>query len=284
MKRALLIALVLAVAPLMAQAATLTYKIDYQDTRAWTGTSFATQGNHLADLTSGLNPGGYNANWYNLFKISVQVTGLAAGEDLGLITSGLAAIDSTGAKSNANYGLSIGRPKSGQSAGTIGQTGWVINNPTVSWTTWDWDDNIGDYVTNNHSANWFNGGDSGDGGAVIYSGVLSTVDARNIVNKANVDAANQNQLGENGTWAFIGTIYVQWNGSQVSTLKVFADPDPGASWNTLINNQNGTGTARQPALQASDTVPAPFVFGVPEPATMALLAIGGVGALLRRRR
>lgn len=250
MKRALLIALLLGLAPLVASAATLTYSFQYITTYSVSGTVYTNIGNKSAQLSSGI---GYDPTWVNRFSVMISVSGLQPGEDLNLV--GLGISNTAGATVVTRPGLTAP---------------WVPNNP-AGYSYWD------------PAAN------QGDGGTVTPTVFTENTDAgpsstdlRGIVVIASAKEAMLNQLGEAAPY-MVGTVYVTWTGTGPSTLTVFADPSA-SPWNIWRNNTTGTGTTYAEPAAGISTVSGTYSFGVPEPGTMALLAMGGIGMLLRRRR
>jgi hypothetical protein len=80
--------------------------------------------------------------------------------------------------------------------------------------------------------------------------------------------------GGMGTYDWLGTLYVTWNGVGQATLSV--GPSTGSAW---VTNLSGTANPQPAGSSVGDVIS----FGaIPEPITMTLLGIGGL--LLRRRR
>lgn len=246
-KRILAAVLVLALVPIVASAATLTYTFTYVTTYSVSGTVYTNIGNKSAQLAGAA---GYDPTWVNRFAVNVSVAGMNAGENVGQLGVGVTNTTGSGV---------ILRP---------GQTfEWVANNPSYSY----WDPTL-------------NGGDGGTTTAAVFKANqdagTSSHDLRAVDVEVSSGSAAFNQVGQAGAYQ-LGTVYVTWNGTQNSTMSAFGDP-AASPWAIWTNNTTGTGSAASPAVTVN-TGTFSFVTA-PEPATMALLAIGGASLLLKRRR
>jgi len=89
-----------------------------------------------------------------------------------------------------------------------------------------------------------------------------------------------------GLGQYVGSVYLSWNGSTVNTLQIndaAATPgNPGigqVQYQTAETGSSGSVNAGQFAVD-TDTV----TFGTPEPASLGVLALGGIALLARRRK
>lgn len=239
MRKALAVSLVVALLPLAASAATISYSVDYVGSYD-NDTNWTPIGDQSA-LLQGLNLAGYDNNWVHELQVKAAVSGLASDEDL------------------HRMGLAIDLDKCTDTIGWFGSTAQYTYDPPGPPPP----------VT----ANIFS--ENADGGT-------SATDLKAIIASITANAAWQTQFGETGA-ELVGTVYVKWDNSAVSTVSADGDPPTGSSW--VLWTANSTGGSTTIAPQATGTSTAgEFVFGVPEPATLALMAVGSVAALIRRRR
>lgn len=244
MKRLLVATLVLALVPVLASAASVTYTLNYATSTDSTFTSFADMSSAW-DASAGpkglANPV-FNPAYYHILNVSASVTGLAAGEDVNQLGLGF----------NLGAGLtasSIGWSGSDEMVGVPKQTGGTQQVPVLS---------------------------SSDAGP-------SATDLLGIVAEITQKPAWKSQFGEAGSaYNWVGSIYVLWDGLTTTTATVFGDPPTGSTWVTWAGNATGTSTVAVDMPIGTSSGGA-YAFTIPEPATMGLLAIGAIG-LIRRRR
>jgi hypothetical protein len=109
----------------------------------------------------------------------------------------------------------------------------------------------------------------------------SSNDLLGVMPVLNPEASFAFGIGE-GTPLKVGSIYMTWDG-QNAPLTVAASPPGGSSW-VIYTNNTGAGSSVL-SLPSSDVTGATlnFLAPIPEPATMTLLVLGGLGMLARRR-
>jgi hypothetical protein len=194
-------------------------------------------------------PAGYD---YDL-QLSMSVTGLAAGENFG----------------NALINFA-GMADAGQSSGALASD--------LAGTHIDWSGNssISPLMIGKTSYPYFKNNEV-DG---TYPGAQSVFVAfvAPVANAANPGATSSVLLGD---------LWVNWNGTTPTLLSPTGVKVTGTNdLSTWENNSTGAGT-QLPWVDGTYTIVSNGVqFGaaIPEPATMSLLVLGGIGALLRRRK
>jgi len=112
--------------------------------------------------------------------------------------------------------------------------------------------------------------DNGDYGVVgDLQGVVVGISGFNTANAVDPRPT----LGQDGDVRYVGSVYVLWDG---------VTP---ASVDATVTGFSTISTAGQLASDAGTAFATSVTFGaIPEPATMSLLALGGLAALIRRRK
>jgi hypothetical protein len=190
--------------------------------------------------------------------IFVQVSNLAAGESFGLVGYD---ISLTGGLSRNT--LNIGGATTGL---TNPKPNYVPDNPTT---------NLIISASGNPLSNWYTGGQNGDlGTAGDLIGMLTAIDPANLNgledNQAQPATDPRLAIGTSALGTRIGVVYVLWNGTT-----------PGQ-----FNFNNGLGAfADVPGKKFFNSFPVSGIFTIPEPGTIVLMGMAGVGlAFMARRR
>ena len=281
MKRTLVVFLVLGLAPLIASAEMITYSIQYETTfsnDASATTTGAGLGNKSVLLfASGPNPAGYNTAWVSRFAIYYAATCDLAGEDVQQVGIGIAGgIGGAAGSTGLTNGLSLSTK--------YATAQWRPSNPSIL---------IPDPADpENASVSTLLYGTNEDGGAANdLRGVLVKMSAavawgeQHLADYNDPETGNPygTNMGPEIAPQKLGWVFVKWDGSAVhAKLSVFGDPTTGNSY-TLYNN-NGAGLSSNVTAYGNTTTGLSLEFGAPEPATMVLLVLGGMGMLARRRR
>lgn len=255
--------MVLAITPLASAAPSISWTIVYNTT--YSGTSFADPnlavvGNKSDVLFNGAP--GNNPNWVHQFDVYFQVSGLAAGEDVKQLACDV----------NIGNGLTpiAFNPSSGTkfSFNTYEQTSWQawrVFPPPAQWVTY----------------NMSTFSDCGDAGLPD--------DLHGLMGFINANVANAGQIGE-GKPELFGSVFVKWNGDPTTLGVKESGPilgptgKPVSSWVVWTDNQSGNSATIATQLNSAADGSMVIQFAAPEPITLAILAIGGTGMLLRRRR
>lgn len=244
MKRMLTVLLVLGVMSAVSMAAvTLTYDLRYETTYNSSNTSI---GDKSATFNGGISAG-YDPTWSNRFGLYVSVSGLASGEDLNQLSFG--------------FGFTGGC--------SMYNTTFTGSTTSVNVQTGVDDDNNPTFQTLPIFSSVSDSGTPGD-----LRGWLATI---------NAGPAFVSQFGENTTYNKVGTIRCKWDGvTNNSEFQVFGDPPGGSTFVTWVNNNGFPYSTTIDASVRTAVGDSQLFTTVPEPATMGLLALGGL--LLRRRR
>jgi hypothetical protein len=294
MKRTLVALLVLGLAPLVASAATITWSLQYMSTYTVAGSGatavytdvgskFALAGNTLTAAT-----GFDTTNYVNRFKVMLRVSGVSDTDVLTLACGDLK-IGQTGTNPVVWSHLTpqTGFPVNLAVAGYPNVTGWTEkpaywnNDPTnpkpvytrlssfFAYTNAKGPDGATSLISND-AANGLPG-DLGDPNDLIgLRANVPSVDTDGAAWATGVRPGVDNNL----TW---GYVYLKWDGSAAS-LSIQGGPLTGVSWGTAeLGNNLG-------AANSTMTGSTLNIAALPEPATMALLVLGGLSMLARRRR
>jgi hypothetical protein len=244
--KALISSLVLVTAVATASAQSINLSVDYTGSYNLSGDSLG-----MLDLTQN-----QPAPTMSQFDIFLSVTGLTTGQDL------------------VSLQVSMNRPAGVSYDSVFGTDGFTLNNPIIDPPNYGLGSNAG-------AANVF---------STLSSGLNAATDTlvwdmtRGSTTGTYGDYAAFQQLGETQPF-LVGTLTLEWDGV---TTGVLSWRNPG-TWNLVINNNtNGAATSVGAESFASGaTLTAESIqFGgvIPEPASLALLAIGGLFVGVGRRR
>lgn len=263
MKRTLAVLLVLGLAPLLASAASISWTAQYVTTYSGTDfydpnlTDLGPQFTLQADGTTLKANNAINPNWVSAFNVSFKVTGLQAGEDVKqvaadlLIGAGLTPVQ---------YDPTAGQKFSFNTYETVNWQVWQTVPPPAKWVPVS-------------KPTFASTGDSG-----------TPDDLLGLQGQISNDVAYRGQVAETSA-ELLGTVYVKWNGTQTTLTAKEAGGLGSASWIYYTGNQTGTGTQITTVTNtAADSQTVLTLVPTPEPITMALLAVGGIGMIVRRRR
>jgi hypothetical protein len=249
MKRVLLALLVLGIAPLFASAATITWTLEYVSSTDSSLNPIADQSSKL--FGAGLHPEGYDPTTVNLFNVYFQASGLATDQDIAKVSADI----------TLGAGLTAADRGGTFTFNTAETCGTLVRgkNPPYPW--------IHKTVPVFSST-----GDAGIANDLL--GLQGAIDA---------DVQIDNHLGELNR-QLLGKVYLTWNASHVADLQITGSVQGGAAWAVWTGNNIRTPlTTTTLDMGADSVVGQTMTFGLPEPMTMALLTLGGL-AMLRRRR